>query len=329
MILVRILLLLTLICSTASIYAEPMLTQPLRDVVFYPQHSAPAIVIAKHNSQLSVEVNGIVRELLVDVGDTVATGDAMLRLDDFSFRQLLRQADAAIEGLQARIVLAEYQLAQAQRLDKQNNIAEELLRQRQAELTSLNAELSAQQAQRDQAQRNLESSVLRAPFAGVVVERQAQLGQFARPGEPLMQLLSGDGQQVGADLQRDDAAVFSKASQLMLRLNRHSFKVKLDTVLPVLDPQTRTQQVRLDFIDEVALAGSSGRLLWQDHRPYLPATFLQRRGGKLGIFIVEQGEAIFVALPDAQEGRATRVDHLQLDSQLVKSGAATFDQQGR
>jgi len=324
----RALLLLILACGSGPISAEPILGQPLSDVVFYPQHSAPASVIAKHDSQLSMEVSGIVSELLVDVGDTLAAGDAVLRLDDFSFRQLLRQAESAIAGLQARIELAEYQLAQAQRLDKQNNIAEELLRQRRAELASLRADLAIQQAQRDQVQYDLDRSVLRAPFAGVVVARQAQLGQFASPGVPLIQLLSLQGQQVSAEMQRHDAKVLAKASQLHLQLGQQNYAVELAVIVPMLQAQQRTQQVRLNFIAEAALVGGSGRLLWQDHRPYLPANFIHRREGQLGLFLIEQGEVSFDVLPDAQEGRAVRVDHLPLDSRLLKGGPATFDQAG-
>lgn len=85
----------------------------------------------------------------------------------------------------------------------------------------------------------------------------------------------------------------------------------------MLHAQQRTQLARLDFTNSTALVGASGRLQWRDHRPSLPAQYLQRRDGEMGVFVLRQGEAEFVALPGAQEGRAVRVAQLPLTTQLV------------
>ncbi len=310
-------LLFTLALHSSVTIAATWQTAPLSELVIYQQHSAPASVVAKQNSLLSTEVSGIVQAILVDVGDRVKRGDPLLQLDDFSYRQQYQQVEAAIEGLKARIKLAEFQLQQSQRLGKSNNISEERLHQRQTELATLTTELTAKQAQREQAQRYIDDCTVRAPFSGVVIERQAQLGELITPGTPILRLLDNQGQQLRADLHYQDAQQLHKSHELTFVMGKKEYPLQLHTLLPILHPQQRTQQARLDFVDTPALVGASGRLQWRDHRPSLPATYLQSRGGEMGIFILQQSEAVFTPLPGAQEGRAVNIDQLPLTTELV------------
>ena len=309
--------------------AELVLSQSLSKVVLYPLHSAPATVVAKHDSQLTVDVSGIVRDILVDVGDEVKEGEPLLLLDDTIYKLSLRKAKVLMEGVLANIALVEYQLNQANKLGQKKNISEELLRQRDAELALLKSELEGLQVQRDLAINNIENCVLRAPFSGVLIARSAQLGQLATPGTDLLRLLGVTGQQVSAELHNGDSILLNNLGKPQLQLGQKLYNLQLKNILPMLHMQQRTQQIRLDFVNERALVGSAGRLLWRDHRPYLPAKYLHRRNGELGIFILEQEQVKFIALLDAQEGRDVLVDHLSMKSQLVTEKRLQFGTEGR
>ncbi len=304
--------------------STPLQTMPLSELVVYPQYSAPASVVAKNNSQISTEVSGLVQVIWVDVGDQVDKGAPLLQLDDFSYRQQQRQLEATIEGIEARIALADFQLQQSQRLGKSHNISEELLRQRQSNLMVLKAELNLQLAQRDQLQRYIDDGTVKAPFAGVIVERQVQLGELATPGTPLLRLLATEGQQVRADLPPQDAQYLHQGRELRFVSSGKQYPLRLNTRLPMIHPQQRTQQVRLGFTRETALVGASGRLEWRDPRPTLPATYLQRRKGALGIFVMQRGEVVFLPLSNAQEGRAVRVEQLPLVTEVVLDRVVSY-----
>ena len=314
----RLLLSVGLLLSYSVCYAESSQSVPLSELVFYPERSAPAEVIPKHDSMLSVEVNGVIETLDADVGDYVKQGSPLVRLNDYNYRQIVTQVEALLKGLDARIELAQYQLEQAQRLAKQNNISEELQRQRRAELTQLKAERKSQEVELSIAKYNVRVSVLRAPFNGVVVERFAQLGQLADQSVPLFRLVSVENQLVSVDLPQKDALLLKGASDLKLQLGDQLFPLQLQTILPVINNSRRTQQVRLEFVDDAALVGSSGRLVWEDPRPHLPPKYLVQRKGRLGVSMAaDQGEQTFVPLPHAQEGRAVQVGHLALDKHIL------------
>ena len=58
-------------------------------------------------------------------------------------------------------------------------------------------------------------------------------------------------------------------------------------------------------MSDPALPGAAGQLIWRDPRPHIPAEYLVRRGGALGVFIIENGAARFIAIPAAGSGRAS------------------------
>ena len=86
------------------------------------------------------------------------------------------------------------------------------------------------------------------------------------------------------------------------------FAVKIKAVVKVRDVLTRTQEARLGFVGEVALPGTTGKVVWNEVNPHLPADFLVRRAGKLGVMVIENNKAKFIHLPDALEGRPGRID---------------------
>ena len=73
------------------------------------------------------------------------------------------------------------------------------------------------------------------------------------------------------------------------------------------------------FSDETVIVGSAGRVTWRDDRQLVPADFLVRRDGRLGLFIVDGDQARFVTLPDAQDGRPAASD-LGGDVLLITEG---------
>jgi len=303
-----------------SALAAKVTTQSAETLAIYPQFSAPATVLALHDSEISSEVAGQVVAIAVEVGDRVAAGDLLLSIDPFNYQQAVIQNEAALESLAARIELAEYQLKQANKLSQQRNVSEELLVQRKVELASLQAEQRAQQAALAQAKRNLQKTRISAPFAGVVSARTAQLGAQLEPGKPVLRLVSSDNLEISAQLQAEDARLLAQVRQLAFHVNGQRFPVTLRTITPLLDALTRTQEARLQFVDHHVLPGSSGRLRWQHPQPHLPADLLLRRDGKLGVFLAEQGKARFVPLPRAQEGRSVALEGLESSAQVIIDG---------
>lgn len=320
----RVVIMFMLLLPISVSQAAKVTTHSVEEMAIYPQFSAAAVVVALNDSEVSAEVSGVVTRVIAQVGERAAKGDPLVEVDAFVYEQEVIQNKAAISAVEARIELSEYQLKQARKLSQQQNVSEELLVQRQAELTSLKAELLSQQSSLALAEYNLSKTHIFAPFSGVVAERMAQLGSQLNPGMPVVRLVAIDSPEVSAQIHFLDGEVIAVAEVLSLELDGQQLPLKLRVITPIVDIQNRTQEVRLSFAATAAVVGSSGRLVWQHPYAHLPADLLVRRGDALGLFVAEQGQARFLPLPSAQEGRSVRVDTLPADSQLIVDGRFTL-----
>lgn len=297
----------------------PVSVQPLRELAIYPQLEAPATVVSLNRSQIGGEISATIESITVQVGDRVRKGDLLVQLDCTDFRLNQRQADAALQGSRAQLRLAEYRLQRARALAKASNVSEELLVQREVELSALKAEILAREATLAAAHENVARCDLRAPFDGVVLARLGQTGELAVPGKGLVELQDMAGVEVAAQVPGGLAEKLWKASEIHFQDDGARYLLQARAVVPVRDPRGRTQEVRLSFADAKAIPGTAGRVMWRDDQAYIAPDMVVRREGRLGVFVANDHVARFHPLPAAQEGRPAMVD-LPLDTTLIVAG---------
>lgn len=293
--------------------------QPLEELAVYPQIEAPATVVSLNHSQVSAEIPAIIRAMTVQVGDRVDEDALLVRLDCTDYRLTERQADAALGGSKAQLRLAEYRLQRARALAKGSNVSEELLVQREVELSALRAEIQSREAALAAARENIARCELRAPFAGVVVARMGQIGELASPGKGLVELQDVEGIEVSAQVPGSQIANLVNSPDIQFQDDGVRYPLQVRSVVGVRDPRARTQEVRLRFTGVRAIPGTAGRVVWRDRQPYVAPDLVARRDGVLGLFVVDGDVARFHALPDAQEGRPARVD-LPLTTPVIVAG---------
>lgn len=296
-----------------------VLAQPLA-ALLQPRHgTAPATVRAGNDTVLASEVAAPIDRVEVDVGSVVGAGDLLVALDDTDLRLALAQAQARVAAADARATQAGRRLQRARGLQDRRFIAEDEVLALETEHEAALAEVAVARADRDVAARAVGKTRLRAPFAAVVVERQAQVGALAGPGTALLRLVELAATEVEASLQVADAAAIGQAQDLVFESQDLRLPVRLLRLVPVVEPGTRSQVARLAFTGAAAPAGSAGTLRWQWPAGQLPASLLVRRGDAVGVFVLESGLARFVAVPGAIEGRPSSID-LPGDTLLVSRG---------
>jgi RND family efflux transporter MFP subunit len=297
-------------------------TRVLRDLAIYPERSAPAQSLAANESKLSAEVSARILALPYDVGQTVRKGDVVARLDPRDFELAVAKAKASMAAVQARIAQAESQLERARALAKQNFISAEAVIQRETELAVQRAELAVQQASLATAERELTKTTIRAPFDAIVKQRHVGVGELASPGAALVTLIDQSRPEVSAQVQLKDAQSLQEAGRAVFGADL-DYPVELTRISPAVDRESRTVEARLAFQDRAAAPGTSGRLVWHDTRPHLPAEYVVRRKGELGVFVMSGGKPEFVALSTAQEGRPVAVAFPN-DTLIVTEGRNTL-----
>ncbi len=288
-------------------------SRPVRAASFdslaqYPQRQAPAQVLSLNDSRIEAEIAAVVESNAVRVGDRVALGEVLLELDCADTRDALEQARAAHRALAARRDFADFQLKRARSLVKGGNISDEQLHQREAEARALAAELDSAKSAEARAARDRDRCSIKAPFDAVVMERLIGVGEKAAPGKPLLHLLDVGALEVSAQVQASDEASLQGAETFELMLGERRYPLTLRSLLPALEPLSRSREARLEFAlaaeESAASPGASGRLLWRSARPHLPAEYLLRRKGRYGVFLLRDGQAQFHLIEGAREGSA-------------------------
>jgi len=303
-----------------NVFAETAITQStLANVAIYPEVSIPASAISLNDAKISSEIRARVKSIPVLVGDKVKKGEILVELNTKDAKLNLRRSKVALKGIESRLELAAYQFEQAKALFKDKAITDELLRKRQADLTTLQAEKESQKVNVEIAQQELDKCIVRAPFNAVVTERLAQEGELANPGTQLIRVIDISHIEVSAKIQPQDIYSFENAGQLEFNTTNSVFTLKLRKLTETIDPIQRNREARLVFTEKIALPGSTGTLRWKQSTPHIPANLIVRRDNKLGVFINQNGKAKFIEIKNTTEGRPGPVD-LALDSKIIVNG---------
>ena len=157
--------------------------------------AASGYVVARRKATVAAEITGKVVEVFIDEGMTVTEGQIVARLDsvlaekDFELaRSRAETADAAIAAITADLEDATRIMSRVQTLSQKNFATDADLTKAQARVGVLNAQLRQARSQFETAKIDAKRSAsmldkhqIRAPFAGVVIDRSAQPGEMISP----------------------------------------------------------------------------------------------------------------------------------------------------
>ena len=131
------------------------------------------VVEAADKSSVSFEVPGNVQEVRVKVGDKVARGDVLAVLDKSTYELNVKAAEAALGRAQARLTNSRNDLERLKRIAKMDKgaISEARLDNAGAQYATDKQQVEYRVSQLNLAKRDLEKTVLTAPFNGHIAER--------------------------------------------------------------------------------------------------------------------------------------------------------------
>ena len=183
--------------------------------------------------ELQPEVSGRVTAILVREGASVGEGTPLIRIDDAPIRAQVARAEADRD-------LAAQALARSRQLLALDGISREELERAEATARSSQAALDLLTIQ-------LERTVVRAPFAGVVGERRISLGDMVTPTTPLMTLQTVDPQRAAFTVPERFADQVSEGQEVTFRVAarpERTWRGRVDFVSPSIDPTSRTVMIK-------------------------------------------------------------------------------------
>ena len=305
-----------LLSMNYCVQAAPSVSvEPVSQLIISKAQTAPAAVVSTNQSKISSEITAMIKQINVEVVQSVKQGDALVLLDCRVLKARLAQQRAILSTLTENLKYTKSQLSRANNLKKDKNISEELFEKRQADQRSLEAKILAQRQLIKIHQLDVEKCIVLAPYDGVIEARLASVGELALPGTPLIQIRQTDNLEVSAQIRSEQ--VLSTDDAIFFEIGHQRYPLAIARISPLVDTHTRAREVRLLFTDQVADSGTAGRISWTNKQKWLPSDLLVRRDEQLGVFLLKQGKAVFIALPNAIEGQDVAVKFNDQDKVIV------------
>jgi membrane fusion protein (multidrug efflux system) len=141
---------------------------------------------------LSPMVEGLVSKILVDDGTWLKTGNIVLKLDASLAKIEIDIAKARINGAKARQLDAQRRRDDLLKLRKNSHVSKTAVESVHTEVAVATAELAQAQAELARARTLHQYHTVLAPFSGMIVSKQLEVGQWVKPGDNLVELLAID-----------------------------------------------------------------------------------------------------------------------------------------
>jgi RND family efflux transporter MFP subunit len=202
-------------------------TAPVHRISIQRSVELSGTLVSPDQARVSSEVAGVVRDVLVEIGQEVKVGQELVRLDTTELNLALQRAESALRQTEAQLGIAEgitlpqddqisvvrtaaanrddarSQLSRAQELFNKGlsskadfdtaqtrvKVTEAAYQSAVENVQSLKASLQDRRAAYDLAKKKLSDAIIRAPIAGAIAERSAQRGEYIRENTPVATIL--------------------------------------------------------------------------------------------------------------------------------------------
>ncbi|MBC6416970.1 MAG: efflux RND transporter periplasmic adaptor subunit [Rhodospirillales bacterium] len=164
------------------------------------RRSFPGVVQAVDVSQLAFEVAGNTREVKVSQGDRIVRGMVLATLDPAAYRLNVDSAEADLGRAEAELQEKTTDLDRQRQLHAKGWVAKAALDQSRAAYDSADNRVRYARSQLNLAKRDLEKTVLAAPFDGVVAQRLIEPFQEVNRGEPAFEVYIEEAMEVAVNV---------------------------------------------------------------------------------------------------------------------------------
>ncbi len=236
--------------------------------------NASGYITPRRRATIAAKITGRVTGVFFDEGTRVAEGQLLATLDDSDVKRALdsakadrNSAQAAIADYEVQLKNAQISLHRAEQLQKAGVQTQEALDNATTNADSLKAkiELAKQQVAAAEsrigvAQQAVDNCTIRAPFAGIVVSKDAQVGEmvspisagggFTRTG--IATVVDMRSNEIEVDVNESYIARVENGQHVTATLDAYPdkpFPAKVRTVIPTADRQKATVKVRITILN--------------------------------------------------------------------------------
>jgi RND family efflux transporter MFP subunit len=255
--------------------------------------SVPAGIRARETTLVSSRIIARIEKIHVRAGDRIEKGQALVTLENSALKAQIAQATARVASIQAQLDEAKSSLLRTQDLKQKGLASTSDLDKAQANFSSLSSNLQAANQSEKEAITALSYSDIVSPINGRIVDRSAEPGNMATPGQPLLSLYNPLSLLVEADVRESLAITLKLGQQVMVTIDALDKSVvgTISELVPAGDPNARSFIVKADIqFDQALLPGMFARMEIKQgevEQILIPSVYLLSYGQLDMVWVVE------------------------------------------
>ena len=273
--------------------------------------SANGYVVARTKASVSSKILGRLAWVGVTEGSQVKENEIIARLESADYEAALLVANANVAQLDAQHVQAERDLKRAQSLRAKDLVSDSDLESAQTKLDVSVAQANAARAQAKLAEATLENTRVRAPFAGTVLRKDAEVGEIVAPSSAgggltrtaIVTMADLSTLEVEVDVNEAYIAQVVNGQAARITLDAYpdtSFAGRVRQVVPTADRQKATVLVKVSILDrdprilpemgaKVVFEAQNAQVAAAPRRVFVPQAALVQSGGRSFVWVMANG----------------------------------------
>ena len=238
----------------------------------------PGTVAAVTSSLVASEVEGLVADLPGREGKVVRKGEPLALLSTTSQELRLRASEAQLGEASSRLKLAELRLGRARELLDSKVASQQQMEEALYDFNAWKSRVDQLTAEIALIRHYLDRATIRAPFAGTVVAKRTEVGQWMEGGGPVVEMVSLDELEIRLDVPERHFSRLNPGAEATVTFDSlpgFTMKGRVSAIVPRADLQARAFPVKV---------------------------LIRNREGRIGVGMLAQ-----VTLPAGESYRATVV----------------------
>ena len=289
-------------CASAVSAQEPpparVKTKPISQREIAENKGFLGLLYYERVSNVSSEIAGLVEDITIRTGDRVNEGDVLVQLNTELLEKEILLAQTRIKQIEARTRHAEKLFQRLQSLLEQKGTSKQKFED--AEFDLLDAQLEQQAARETLAKLALEKkkSIIKAPFTGIVMEKQVDRGDWVGQGKGLVTLAAADELFVRVPVGENLIRFIQPGQQLDVTLNAFDRKITgtLKELAPRADARTKNIFLKVHIPEQPMVAENMSATVFvpiseNKTLSMIPRDALIKFQGKDFVYTIKEGKA--------------------------------------
>ena len=200
---------------------------------------------------ISPDVGGKIVAIHVEEGDRVQNGQLLAEMDTRTIRLQLDQARAGVAVAEANYKDAQRNKERMERLSQEKAVSEQQYEKIMLAFEAAEAQLQQATAAMNLADHQLDVSLMKAPFSGIIASKNAEVGDVFNPmmgGPGVLTLVDFSRAKIAIDVSHQDIVKIEKGQSVLLQVSAFpemSFQGRVSIVNLAADPMSKKFRVEV------------------------------------------------------------------------------------